>query len=497
MTTASGQLRTKSAVVYDFEDPQGGTGNNSNAYTVTVSVRDSMDADGIADTATDDTITVTLDVTDVNEAPVFADMTTTFSAAENQTAVATKAATDEDSADSVTYALSGTDAGLFRISATGVITFRTAPDFEDPQGGADDDSNAYTFTVTATGGMGDRLLPATQDLTVNVTNIDEAPAAPVVEDQTARVGRLFGYQFAAVEDPEGETVTYTATLSDGRDLPSWLGFNSHHPHLQLHADGGQHRFIHRAGDGQRRLAGAPRRTSCLTVSEAAAPALTSGGATVVGDSLQLVFGDPLSGLSVPAGSAFDVQVTGTAQDATTQARDVSSVAVGSAAAGLDHVVTLTLASPVAAGETVTVAYAPPAVSPLVGRLAGLPVVSFGPVAVANVPAVAGPRLESAVADGSTLTLVFDAQLATAAPVVDGVRGPGDGYRRGRRSAVAGRVVGGDQQRCLGGDRHGDPDAGVGGGRGRDRDGGLRQAQLGQRAAGHRLYAGAGCVVRGR
>ena len=40
------------------------------AYTVTVSVRDSEDTSGVADTATDDTITVTINVTDENEPPV-------------------------------------------------------------------------------------------------------------------------------------------------------------------------------------------------------------------------------------------------------------------------------------------------------------------------------------------------------------------------------------------------------------------------------------------
>ena len=57
-----------------------------------------------------------------------------------------------DSADTtVTYSLTGTDAGrCSRSSAAGVISFRTAPDYESPGCGTGDDSNTKsTFTVNA------------------------------------------------------------------------------------------------------------------------------------------------------------------------------------------------------------------------------------------------------------------------------------------------------------------------------------------------------------
>ena len=59
INTSTGQLRTSAAL--DYED--------KNSYTVTVSVRDSKDAAGNADTTTDDTITVTINVRDVDEPP--------------------------------------------------------------------------------------------------------------------------------------------------------------------------------------------------------------------------------------------------------------------------------------------------------------------------------------------------------------------------------------------------------------------------------------------
>ena len=123
-----------------------------------------------------DTVDITVGV--VNQPPTFTSTTTTFSVAENTTAVGTVTATDPDAADSVAYALSSTDAALFQITTAGALAFKAAPNFEAPTGGADDDSNSYTLTVTATGGTGDRALTATQDLTVSVTDVNEAPGAP-------------------------------------------------------------------------------------------------------------------------------------------------------------------------------------------------------------------------------------------------------------------------------------------------------------------------------
>ena len=210
IVSSSGQLQTKTGVTYDFENPQGGTANNSNAYTVTVTASDGTD---------DATITVTITVTDVNEAPVFTGTTTPFSVAENTTAVGSAAATDPDSADtSVTYALSGTDDDLFSISADGTLTFAAAPDFEDPKGGTGNNSNEYTFTVTATGGTGDREMDAAQNITVNVTDVNEAPVftgtttAFSVPENTTAVGLTAAME--ATDEDSADTVTYALSGTD-------------------------------------------------------------------------------------------------------------------------------------------------------------------------------------------------------------------------------------------------------------------------------------------
>ena len=54
-----------------------------------------------------------------------------------------------------------------------------------------------------------------------------APVAPVLQDQTATVGKAFQYAFPEVNDPDlGQTVTYTATLEGGGALPTWLHFDA-------------------------------------------------------------------------------------------------------------------------------------------------------------------------------------------------------------------------------------------------------------------------------
>ena len=95
--------------------------------------------------------------TDANAAPTFSS-NTTFNAAENQTSVGTVRATDSDSDDDITgYAITGgVDQNLFSIvAASGALTFKTAPNYEDARDqGA---NNTYVVEVTATSGTGERV----------------------------------------------------------------------------------------------------------------------------------------------------------------------------------------------------------------------------------------------------------------------------------------------------------------------------------------------------
>ena len=124
--------------------------------------------------------------TDANAAPAFTS-SATFSAAENQTAAGTVEASDSDTGDSVTgYEIQGgADRSKFSIVETsGVLTFRSAPNFEDATD--DDASNTYVVVVRATSGTGARAKTEDQTITVTVTDVDgEAPGVPAAPTVSA------------------------------------------------------------------------------------------------------------------------------------------------------------------------------------------------------------------------------------------------------------------------------------------------------------------------
>ena len=144
-------------------------------FTLTVTGRATTTSNGSAP----DTDTATVTATDANAAPAFTS-SATFDAAENQTAAGTVAASDSDVGDSVTgYAIQGgADQAAFSIgAASGVLTFRSAPNFEDATDA--DARNTYVVVVRATSGTGARAKTADQPITVTVTDVDgEAPGVP-------------------------------------------------------------------------------------------------------------------------------------------------------------------------------------------------------------------------------------------------------------------------------------------------------------------------------
>ena len=81
-----------------------------------------------------------------------------YSVQENQTSIGTASATDADSS-SLTFSLTGTDASALSInSATGLMSFNTAPDYET--------KNSYAVTLN----VSDGALSATKNLTISITD---------------------------------------------------------------------------------------------------------------------------------------------------------------------------------------------------------------------------------------------------------------------------------------------------------------------------------------
>ena len=204
---STGQLQTKAALDKETKD----------SYSVTVSVRDSKDANGNADTATDNTITVTITVTGENENPQITG-DTTFSYPENGTdAVHTYTATDPESG-SITWSLTGEDGGDFSISNTGELTFRETPNFEAPADANTD--NVYLVTVQASDGT--NTVP--ENLTVAVTDVNEPPEFDDGETTTRSIAentaadQSIGAPVLATDPDAGATLTYTLS---GTDAPSF------------------------------------------------------------------------------------------------------------------------------------------------------------------------------------------------------------------------------------------------------------------------------------
>ncbi len=188
-----------------------------NEYEVTITATDNGMPEKMAMQML--TITVT-DVTNENNAPVFAEgATATVSYAENATTVVTTVvATDADSGQTVSFTLSGADAGQFSITPAGELTFNTAPDYENPvdMGG----NNEYEVTITATdNGMPEKM--AMQTLTITVTDVTNENNAPVfAEGATATVSYAENVTTAvttvvATDEDAGQTITLALSGDDG------------------------------------------------------------------------------------------------------------------------------------------------------------------------------------------------------------------------------------------------------------------------------------------
>ena len=173
--SASGQIQTKSGVTYDHEV--------KSSYSVTVKADDNNG--GTA------TIDVTITVADVDEPPEFDSATATREVPENTEAGenigAPVTAADPDTGDTPAYTLGGTDATFFDIDAsTGQLQTKAALDYETKSG--------YTVTVTASDGT----LTATVDVTVTITNIDEAGTVALSTNEPSARAEIT----AALTDPD-------------------------------------------------------------------------------------------------------------------------------------------------------------------------------------------------------------------------------------------------------------------------------------------------------
>jgi hypothetical protein len=130
---------------------------------------------------------------------------------------------DQTSGVAFTYALAevaGSDYASFSINqATGALSFTAQPDYET--------KSSYSVTIISKDEGGKSF---SKTFTINVTDVNDAPnVANAIADQTIAedIGLSFQFNENTFADVDSDDVfSYTATLSDGSALPSWLVFDA-------------------------------------------------------------------------------------------------------------------------------------------------------------------------------------------------------------------------------------------------------------------------------
>ena len=184
--TSSGQITTSAALDYETK----------NSYSVTVEVTDGKNADGTDDTTTDDTITVTINVTNVDEAPTATDDTAT---AQQGTAVEINVVANDTDPDTGTT-LSVTAVSMAPTSGTAEIKSgsTTTVIYTSNTGFNGEDSFGYTVsdgTTTATGTV--KVLVYTPAPTPSSTQSTQGVPVGARTNAEAPTGRV------TVEFPQG------------------------------------------------------------------------------------------------------------------------------------------------------------------------------------------------------------------------------------------------------------------------------------------------------
>ena len=228
---SAGELSFK--IAPDFEDKQ--DVGKDNTYNVTVQA-----TDGGGLYATRD---VAVSVTNVNEAPVFADDSTTgFIVNENlpaSTALELFTATDQDAGTDLMWSLEGDDADQFRITENGqgrgVPKFLTSPNYEAPTDS--DKDNVYKITLK----VRDNHMPQMQAMlavTVEVQDVNERPV--ISGSSTADFMEIeFDVDDADLTAMDFLVASFSAYDDDGDDVSWSLGTSEDKAHFVItkNADG--------------------------------------------------------------------------------------------------------------------------------------------------------------------------------------------------------------------------------------------------------------------
>ncbi len=189
---------TDSGVLTLKSDPNFEVKNN---YSFTTSV-----TDGLFSAST----TITVNISDVNEVPLFGAIAGEISVNENiDTTLTTITASDEDG-DTLAYSLTGDDSSLLSIDSNGNVSFKASPDFEVPSDSNED--NIYSFAVVADDGS---LSATSPNVLVSINNLNDN--APIFVDLSTSVEVTNGQTNVfdiTTTDADGDDVTLTKAGTD-------------------------------------------------------------------------------------------------------------------------------------------------------------------------------------------------------------------------------------------------------------------------------------------
>ena len=205
IVATSGQIQTKTGITYDFE------GSSNNSFTVTVTVRDSKDDAGVADTVVDDTIAVTINLTNVDEAG-----TVTLPSSFSGGTAATASVTDPDgtvSSASWQWARGNTATGTFNtIGGATSASYRP---------GAADVGKYLRATVTYRDPQStttNKTASATSSSTVGASNsaptFSAETATRTLPENSGAGVNVVGGVITATDSDSGDTLTYSLTGTD-------------------------------------------------------------------------------------------------------------------------------------------------------------------------------------------------------------------------------------------------------------------------------------------
>jgi len=188
------------AVAPDYESPSDIGLNNTIEFSVKVS-----------DGSLSATQSYSLSITNVNEAPIIS--STSFSIAEQSTAVGSISASDPDASTTLTFSLASgsvaVDDAKFSInSTTGTVSFLATPNFESPTDNGLD--NVYNFTVNVSDGS----LTSSQAVAISVGNVNESPSFSIASAQSYTENSVATISVAASDPDASSSLTYALSGTD-------------------------------------------------------------------------------------------------------------------------------------------------------------------------------------------------------------------------------------------------------------------------------------------